>query len=178
MKPTSNSSLLWGVFEEHIFHERVKGYRRYKGRRKNIQKNKGVFTAASSYTIWSLKKKYCSQLKSLGINETKINLFSFMHRELLFFSPLLYFHVGVTPNNSFVLLLFVPDLGRRDSDPSAGLMIDSSFPIQREKQWIEFLCLNLDFKLHKLNIYTHISMHIHIYVCFHVYGYVLSFELH
>lgn len=71
-----------------------------------------------------LKNPQPSQLKSLGINETKINLFSFMHRGLLFFSPLLYFHVGVTANYSFVLLLFVPDLGRRDSDPSTGLMID------------------------------------------------------
>lgn len=50
-------------------------------------------------------------MKSLGINETKINLFSFIHREILFFSQLLYFHADVTPNNSFGLLLFVPALG-------------------------------------------------------------------
>lgn len=110
-----------------------------------------------------LKKLQRSQLKSLGIKETKINLFSFRHRVLLFFSPLLYFHVGVTPNNS--LLLFMPNLERRDSGPSTGLMIYSFFPIQREKQWIEFLWLNLDFKLHKLNMYIYTFRCIYIYAC-------------
>lgn len=97
-----------------------------------------------------------------------------MQKGILFFSQLLYFHAGVTPNNSFQLLLFVPALRRRDSGPSTGLVIDSSFPLQREKQQLECLWLNLAFKLQKLciRIYTHI------YMCMHVYAYVHSSEFH
>lgn len=114
------------------------------------------FLQQPQVTPYEVKKKsQWSQLKSLGINETKINLFSFMNRGLLFFSPLLYFHVGVTPNNSFVLFLFVPDLGRRDSDPSTGLMFDSAFSIQREKQWIEFFMAKCGFQTAKI-IYIYI----------------------
>lgn len=112
----------------------------------------------------NLKKPQHSQLKSLGINETKINLFSFMHRGLLFFLHCYTFMLVLLQIIHLCYFCLCHIWGEEIQTQSLGWWLTHLFPYKEKKQWIEFLWLNLDFKLHKLNIYTHIYMHIHIYV--------------